>query len=134
VLGRHVLIIELLGLLLGPVEDLLDLPAEGRFRTSALGREAGKLPVHPFPETGHVHPGLLEERLHHPLVLGQERSKQVGVIDDRVAPLAGQFAGVPERLRGLDGQSFWSNHGVPPPRMIKRSTGKQESEVDRVSR
>ena len=87
VLGRDVRVAQLLGLRVRPVEDPIDLPTEARLRTApGLGREAGDLPLDRLPHRGHVEPGLLEQRLNHAFVLGQQRGKQVGVVHDRVAP------------------------------------------------
>ena len=54
---------------------------------------------------------LLEERLDHALILGEKRGEKVGVVDDRVSPLASEGSGVAEGLLGLDSESFGTDHG-----------------------
>ena len=110
-LGGDVGVAQLRGLGLGAVEDPLQLAAEGRLGGAAVLRgEAVDLALDGLGQRGDVEPGLLEQGLHHALGLGQQRGEQVGVVDDGIAPAAGELAGVAEGFLGLDGQSVGSDH------------------------
>jgi Protein of unknown function (DUF3170). len=122
VLGGDVGVAQVLGFLLGAIEDLVELPAVGGgFPAALLGGELGDLPVVGVPQGGDVEPGFLEQGLHHALVLGQQRGEEVGVIDHRIAPLGRQCRGVPEGLLGLDGETVGSEHARIPPGSLQPS-------------
>jgi hypothetical protein len=112
VLGRDVGVAQLGGVGVGPVEDALQLPAQRRLgRAAFLPGEAVELALDGLAQAGHVEAGLLEQRLHHALGLGQERGEQVSVVDDRVPPAPGEVAGIAEGFLGFDGQAVRSDHG-----------------------
>src|SRR5918995_4062692 len=111
VLGADIGVIEFPCLRVSPVEDALDLTTEARLHsTSSLGGESADLPLHLLADRRHVEPCLLKQRLHHALVLCEQRRQEVGIVYDRIASAPGQLSGVTEGLLGLDCQSFWSNH------------------------
>ena len=115
---RHVIprnvsegVVERFRLLLCQGEDPVQLPGQGGFELSALLGKLGDLAVHRFAEGGDVHPCLLEQRLDYALILGEQRGKKVGVVDDRVSPLACEGSRVAEGLLGLNRESFGTDHG-----------------------
>ena len=73
VLGGDVGVAQRLGLLLGAVEDPVQLPAQGRLALAArLGGKSGDLPLGLLAQAGDVEPGLLEQRLNDTFVLAQQ--------------------------------------------------------------
>ena len=100
-----------LGFRVGPVEDPVHLPAEARLRpATGLGGKAGQLPLDRLGHRGQVETGLLKQRPHHPFVLRQEHSEEMGVVHHRIAPRPGQLAGIAEGFLRLYRQSLWSDH------------------------
>ncbi len=111
VLGGDVLVAQLLGDLLGPVEHLRHRPVEGRRLVAPLlTRKAGDLRLDLVGQPRHHHAGLLEHRLDDAILLGQERSQQVGIVDHRIAPIAGVLQRATHRLLRLERQPFWTKH------------------------
>src|SRR5690606_10897056 len=112
-LGGHVRIAECLGLLVGAVEDPVQLAAERRLSPARLGGEATDLPVHRRGERGDVEPRLLQQRTDDAVLLRQQRGEQVRVVDDGVASLPRSLAGVAKSFLTPDRKPFRSNHRSP---------------------
>ena len=111
VLGGDIGIAHLPGIFLGPVEHPVQLPTEAGLRAGALlPREPADLTLHLVGQTADVHPGLLQQRLHHPLGLLNQGQEQVSVVDDWVAQAARLPGRIAERLLGLDGHPIRSDH------------------------
>ena len=112
VLGGDVRVLERLGLLLGAVEHLVELAAEGGLAGGPLlPRQPRELALQLLLQGGDVQAGLLEQRLHHPFVLRQQRREEMGVIEDRIAAPTCIIRSVAEGFLCLQGQSFGSQHG-----------------------
>jgi len=111
VLGGDVRVPQLLCFLLGAVENLVELPAVSLGRSAPLlSRELGDFPIAGFPQRRDVEPRLLKQGLHHTLVLREQGGEEVGIVDDRIAPLGRDGGRVAEGFLGFDGQTLWSNH------------------------
>ena len=108
-LGRDVLVAERLRLVLGFVEDLVELARHRGLRVALL-RVALDLARDLLAQRRHARAELLEDGNDDALVLLEERAEQVEVVDDRIADSARGVDRFVERLAGLHGELFWIDH------------------------
>jgi hypothetical protein len=128
--GAHIGVVQLLRLGVRPIEDPLDLAAEaGLGPAPRLSGESGDLPIHLLADRGDIEPRLLQERLHHPLVLDQQGSQEMGIIHHRIPPGPGQLPGIAECLLGFYRQSLWTYHRFLTCNTFNRPSGYPEVPV-----
>src|ERR1700678_3513423 len=96
-LRRHVLVAELPRLVVGAIEDAVQLPRERRLGITLLWI-AGDLPLDPLPQLLDAHAELVEQRSHDPLILIQQRRQEMYVVHQWVAVLSSEADGVVQRL------------------------------------
>ncbi len=110
-LGRHVGVAQRLGFLVGAVERPGEFARQrGLGRGPGLFGEAVELPLGLGLELGDVEPRFLEQRDDDAVVLRQQGGEEMSVVDDGVAPRAGQHARLLQGFRGFHGQTFGSDH------------------------
>ncbi len=114
-LGRQVLVLELLGFLLGAAEDLLGAAGEADLGGVALDAgEAGELAGEVLLHAGGIGAHGLEQGAGGAVRLVEERDREVLGLQLGVGPVLGQRAGGLERFAGLLGH-FVQLHGASPP-------------------
>ena len=111
VLGRDVLVLEVVCLLLGAVQHLVKL-ARKRGLRSRLPGEARRRRVVLAAQPRHVHPHLLEDGHDDPLLLVQQRGQQVRVFYLRIAGLPRGVGRRLDDLAGLYGKSIEVGHAI----------------------
>ena len=121
VLGGEVLVGELRPLLVGGVEDLLQLAAHARLAAVGLGQLADGL-VGGVAHASGARPTALEDRQDDALLLAQERRQQVVGGDLGVVLGLGRVDGAADRLLGLLGpavrvEGHLSRAYVPTPKL-----------------
>ena len=108
-LGRHVLVAELLRFVFGAIEDLVQLARGGGLSVALLGI-AVDLARDLLAQLRDAGAELLEDGNDDALVLLEEGGEQMEVEDDRIAVLASDADGVVERFAGFDGESIGVDH------------------------
>ena len=101
VLGRDVLIAKVTRFFLGAVENLIELAGHRRLaRPAAAGllRVTRRLTLRLFAQRGDAGSHLLQHRDDDALLLTEQREKQVGVVDERIARPAGEADCLGDRL------------------------------------
>jgi hypothetical protein len=109
VLGRHVLVAECLRLVLGFIEDLIELARQRRLRVG-LFRISLDLAGDLLAQPGHIRAELLQDGNDDALLLIEERAEQVEILDDGVSVLASGVDGFVQRLAGLYGELLRIDH------------------------
>jgi hypothetical protein len=104
VLGREVLILELVGFLLGGAEDLLGAAGETDLGVALNAGEAGELAGEVLLHAGGVGAHGLEQGAGGAVGLLEERDGEVLGLDLGVRPVLGQRVGRLERFAGFLGQ------------------------------
>ena len=110
-LGRDVLIAQLLGFLLGAVEDLVELAGEVGLRIALLWI-ARYLALGALAKRGDARAELLEDRNDNALLLVEQRPEQMDIVDDRIAVSPSEIDGLVQRFAGFHGETFGVDHGA----------------------
>src|SRR5581483_435131 len=109
VLGRHELVAQRLGFLLGAIEDAVQLPREGRLRVR-LARIAARLGGDAVAQGLDADAELVQQRRDDAFVLVEEGAQQMGVVDQRVPITASIVDGRVDGLRALDREFVCVDH------------------------
>jgi hypothetical protein len=109
-LGRHVRVAQISGVFLGAVDDLVELTRERGLRAAGLRGVAAQLLIDALREARDVHPELLQHGRDDALLLREQRAKQVRIVDERIARLAGERERRGECLGGFDGEAVGIDH------------------------
>ena len=121
VLGADVVVLQLLGILLGAVEDLIDLARERRIGAAALLGIAGRLLLHARAEVGNVHTDLLQEWDDDPFFLREQRLQEVAVVDERIPGAAGDPERILDGVARFDGEFIWVQHrSIRAPKLLEQ--------------
>src|ERR1035437_9313910 len=111
VLGRHELVAERLGELLGPVDDVRQFARERRTRVALLG-VARDLAVDRLRQGRKRDAEFLENGRDDAFVLIEEHAKQVRIVHERIPLATRQREGVVQGVGTLYGEAIWIEHGI----------------------
>ena len=108
-LGGDVLVAQLLGLVLGAIEDLIELAREIGLR-AALLRVPRDFPLHAFAKRGDAGAKLLENRDNDALLLVEQRGEKMDVVDCRITVSPRERHRLVQCFAGLHGEAFGIDH------------------------
>ena len=122
VLGRDVLVLELLRLVLGAIEELREPVREVGLRAGDL-RDAAQLVLDARRDERRLRADLVEDRAGDPLLLREEREHEVLDLDRLVVAAARLRLGARQRLLGLHRELFRSHGANVRPEGVLASDG-----------